>query len=229
MRNSFVFYGSWWEAIKNLPRDVQGDVLTAIIEYGLTGVTTGQLKPIAKAMLAMAKTQIDINNQRFENGKKGGRKKTSSNQTETNPKPSSNQTETNPKPNVNVNVNDNDNDYIPPYNIPPLRDDEEETPPLAPVTTGQIPLEEFRRRIAENPVTNPTNEELRRGLGLGGDSETLEKWLDEYIDAQTASGNTANYFAEYRRHFANWARIKKKNTPGNGTNEEPRPRYYKPL
>ena len=97
MRNSFVFYGSWWDAIKNLPRDVQGDVLTAIIEYGLTGETTEQLKPIAKAMLAMAKTQIDVNNTRFENGKKGGR-----------PKPSDNQTATKPKP----NVNDNDKETV---------------------------------------------------------------------------------------------------------------------
>ena len=62
MRSSFVFYGSWWEAIKNLPRDVQGDVLTAIIEYGLTGETTEQLKPIAKAMLVMVKPQIDADN-----------------------------------------------------------------------------------------------------------------------------------------------------------------------
>jgi len=108
MRNSFVFYGSWWEAIKNLPRDVQGDVLTAIIEYGLTGETTGQLKPIAKAMLAMAKSQIDINNQRFENGKKGGRP----NQVETKEKPKGNQTGTKVEPNVNDNVNDN--------NYPPI-------------------------------------------------------------------------------------------------------------
>ena len=108
MRNSFVFYGSWWEAIKNLPRDVQGDVLTAIVEYGLTGETTEQLKPIAKAMLAMAKVQIDINNQRFENGKKGGRKKTKYNQTETKTEPNKNQTETKTEPNKNDNVNDND-------------------------------------------------------------------------------------------------------------------------
>lgn len=132
----------------------------------------------------------------------------------------------------NGNKKRKEKDIYPPLYIPPLQDDDGKTPPPAPpapVTTGQIPLEEFRRRIAENPVTNPTNEELRRGLGLGGDTETLEKWLDEYIDAQTASGNTANYFVEYRRHFANWARIKKKNTPGNGTKEETRPRYYKPL
>lgn len=109
MRSSFVFYDSWWEAIKNLPRDVQGDVLTAIIEYGLSGETTGQLKPITKAMLAMVKPQIDANNQRYENGKKGGRPPKYKNQEETNQKPKSNQDKTNCKPNDNVNVNDNDN------------------------------------------------------------------------------------------------------------------------
>ena len=101
MRNSFVFYSSWWIAIRNLPRDVQGDVLTAIVEYGLSGETTEQLKPIAKAMLTMAKTQIDVNNQRFENGKKGGRGKPNPNQTETKPEPNQNQTETKPEPNQN--------------------------------------------------------------------------------------------------------------------------------
>ena len=117
MRSSFIFYGSWWEAIKNLPRDVQGDVLTAIIEYGLTGATTEQLKPIAKAMLVMAKAQIDVNNQRFDNGKKGGRPKNGPNQTETKQKPNANQTETKAEPNDNVNVNENENNY-PPSNPP---------------------------------------------------------------------------------------------------------------
>ena len=96
MRTSFVFYDSWWEAIQNLPRDVQGDVLTAIIEYGLTGETTGQLKPIAKAMLAMAKTQIDVNNQRFEKGKP------KANQTITKRKPKRNQKVTKPEPKSNL-------------------------------------------------------------------------------------------------------------------------------
>ena len=101
MRNSFAFYHSWWEAIKNLPRDVQGDVLTAIVEYGLTGATTEQLKPITKAMLTMVKTQIDIDNKRFENGKKGGRKKPTSNQTRTKPEPNPNQIQTKTQPSSN--------------------------------------------------------------------------------------------------------------------------------
>lgn len=58
-RNSFVFYASFWEAIKEVPRDVQGEVLTAIIEYGLYGETTEQLKPIARAMFLLMKHYID--------------------------------------------------------------------------------------------------------------------------------------------------------------------------
>ena len=105
MRDGFVFYASWLEAVKNLPRDIQGEVLTAIIEYGLYGETTDNLKPIAAAMLAMVKPQIDVNNRRYENGKKGGRPSKSETKTEPNKnqvitkqKPSNNQTETKAEP-----------------------------------------------------------------------------------------------------------------------------------
>ena len=99
MRKSFVFYASWWEAIKNLPREIQGEVLTVIIEYGLTGETTEPLKPITKALLALVKPQIDANNQKFNNGTKGGRPKEENNQTITKQKPNNNQNITKDKPN----------------------------------------------------------------------------------------------------------------------------------
>lgn len=120
-RESFVFYRSFYEGIKELPRDIQGEVLTAIMEYGLNGVTTENQKPITKAMFALIKPQLDANNQRFDNGKRGGRPKADCNQTETETKPNHNQTitklkpnhnqtETKSEPNVNDNVNVNDND-----------------------------------------------------------------------------------------------------------------------
>ena len=112
-RESFVFYASWLEAIKNLPREMQGEVLVAIVEYGITGEMPADLKPIAKALMAMVKPQIDANRVKYENGKKGGRKP-NENQTETKTKPNENQNETKeepnltkPEPNVNVYVNDN--------------------------------------------------------------------------------------------------------------------------
>ena len=40
MRESFVFYRSFYDAIKDLPRDVQGEIYTAIMEYSLYGKET---------------------------------------------------------------------------------------------------------------------------------------------------------------------------------------------
>ena len=111
-RESFVFYRSFYEGIKELPRDIQGEVLTAIMEYGLNGVTTENQKQITKAMFALIKPQLDANNQRFENGKKGGRPKANCNQTETETKPKQNQNKTKPEPNVNVNDNVNDISFL---------------------------------------------------------------------------------------------------------------------
>lgn len=70
-RKSFVFYASWLEAIENLPTDMQGDALLAIAKYGLRGEEVAGIRPIAKAMLTMVKTQIDANNARYEAGCKG--------------------------------------------------------------------------------------------------------------------------------------------------------------
>lgn len=100
MRDSFIFYRSFYEAFKELPRDVQGEVFTAICEYSLNGITTENLKPIARGMFTLIKPQLDANNQRYKNGAKGGRPKTEKKQTITKPKP-------NEHKNVNVNLNEN--------------------------------------------------------------------------------------------------------------------------
>lgn len=96
-----------------MPRDVQGEIYTAIMEYSLYGKETENLKPIAHSVFTLMKPQIDVNNKRFENGKKGGRPKSGNepdgNQEETKEKPSNNQSETKSKPNVNDNVNANVN------------------------------------------------------------------------------------------------------------------------
>nr|WP_302830086.1 DUF6291 domain-containing protein [uncultured Bacteroides sp.] len=113
MRDSFVFYRSFYDAIKDLPRDVQGEIYTAIMEYSLYGKETEGLKPIARSVFTLMKPQIDVNNKRFENGKKGGRPKSedkpNGNQEETKNKPSGNHQKTKGEPNVNDNVNDNEN------------------------------------------------------------------------------------------------------------------------
>ena len=114
MRESIVFYRSFYEAIKELSAEEFRNAVMAIMEYGLNDSeidTSG----VAKAILIMAKPQIDKNNKRYENGLRGGTKP-KQNQNETKLEPNSNQSgtkaepkRTNPEPNDNVNDNDNVN------------------------------------------------------------------------------------------------------------------------
>ncbi|MBD5200762.1 MAG: hypothetical protein HDS85_01760 [Bacteroidales bacterium] len=74
-RESFIFYRSFYEAIKCMPPDVQAEIYPALCEYALFGRLPKNLSDVAKGMFTLIKPNIDVNTTRFENGKKGGRKK----------------------------------------------------------------------------------------------------------------------------------------------------------
>lgn len=110
-RESFIFYVSFFEAIKELPNDSQLKVYQAITNFALKGIEPTNLNGIEKAVFILIKPQILANNTRYKNGCSGGefgylggrpKKKT-----KTPKKPLKNPKET---PNVNDNVNENVND-----------------------------------------------------------------------------------------------------------------------
>lgn len=155
-RDSFIFYRSWLEAILNLPRDLQGDVLLAITRYAILGDASADgLKPIARAMLAMAKPQIDANNRRYANGCNGGRRNQrptesesggNRKQTEVEPKlnrkitevePKANQRTTESEPNEYEYVYENENVYD--NDINPHSSDDE----LPPLPGAALPQDEI--------------------------------------------------------------------------------------
>lgn len=110
MRDSFIFYRSFADAIKELEPNDRSALVDILMSYALDDVEPDCTGPV-KGMFLLIKPQIDANNRRYENGKKGGRPK---NQDVTKHKPNINQTQTNLIPNVNdnVKVNDNDNDNV---------------------------------------------------------------------------------------------------------------------
>ena len=109
MRESFVFYRGFYEALKDVDPDTKAAAIDALCAYALDGIEP-KCSGAVSIFFKMARPQIDANNRRYENGKRGGRPK---NQTETKQEPNRNQTETTAEPNVNVNVNENVNDkYI---------------------------------------------------------------------------------------------------------------------
>ena len=111
--NSFVFYQSFSNAIKCLPKENQLYAYQYITEYALQWVLPDANEDsVAYAIFLMAKPQIDANIDRRKNGNKWGRpqkEKPMVSENTQNEKPLVIENEQNEKPNVNVNVNDNVN------------------------------------------------------------------------------------------------------------------------
>lgn len=138
MTDSFVFYRSFHEALKDLPLEEYGAIMFAINEYALNGVEP-ELSGAAKMAFTLIKPQIDANNYRKESGQKGaefGRRGGRPKKKTENPigvidgNPIGVFEET-PNVNLNENVNDNGNlnangneAALPPF--PPLSPNDEE-------------------------------------------------------------------------------------------------------
>ena len=106
-KESFVFYRSFYEALVGLDDKVKLEIFNSICELALNNKeieTTG----IATNIFTLIKPQINANNERYENGKKGAKfgKLGGRPKREKNP---SGVFDENPKETPNVNVNENDN------------------------------------------------------------------------------------------------------------------------
>lgn len=76
MRNSFIFYSSYYDAISELPEEEQGLIYKAIIDYAIAKKEPKDLTPACRMCFKLIKPTIDAALSRYdasvENGKKGG-------------------------------------------------------------------------------------------------------------------------------------------------------------
>jgi hypothetical protein len=108
MRDSFIIYRSFYEAICDLDTESQAQVFKAICEYSLNFEEI-ELTGIAKTIFKLIKPQLDANNKRYENGKQPKFKQQIS-KTEAKEKQNISKIEANKNVNNNDNVNDNVNE-----------------------------------------------------------------------------------------------------------------------
>tara|TARA_R100001463_G_scaffold70797_1_gene124454 strand:- start:1917 stop:2486 length:570 start_codon:yes stop_codon:yes gene_type:complete len=101
MRDSFIFYRSFFEATKTLTTEQAADLYYAICSYALDRKEL-ELAPVQKALFSLIKPQLDANHKRWENGCKKKQKVSK-------PQAKRKQKRSKPEANVNVNVNVNDN------------------------------------------------------------------------------------------------------------------------
>lgn len=111
MRDGFIFYESFRDAMRDLPAETQLVLYNAIADYALYDeVPDFGNDGIAKGFFALMRPQIDANNRRRDVGARGGRPAKSStqepneNQIETDEEPIDNQSITEAKPNDNLGI-----------------------------------------------------------------------------------------------------------------------------
>lgn len=101
-RDSFIFYRSFYEAIKEVPEDSQLQIYKAISIYALEQEEI-ELTGISKAIFSLVKPQLDANYKKYENGKQNKSK------TKAKDKQKESKAKTNVNDNDNVNENANEN------------------------------------------------------------------------------------------------------------------------
>lgn len=172
-----MFYRSFYEAIKRQPKKVQADIYNAVAEYALNGNEPQDDKSFS--IFYLIKPQIDANNQRYENGKNGGRPR-KENQTITKRKPNNNQSITKPKPNVNENVNANENEnangneYKEKAPKGPKRKQAFSSTTLDQIQEAEVCFKQAKRFIP------PSADEVRAYCKERGNSVDAERFVDFY-------------------------------------------------
>ena len=110
MKDSFVFYKSFYEAIHKVQdKSLKADIFEAICELALNENVIELDDTVGAIIMSLIKPQILANNERYENGKKGGAPKGNQNAKKQLKQPMVDFKNNSKQPNVNVNVNENEN------------------------------------------------------------------------------------------------------------------------
>ena len=95
-RDSMVLYRSFIEAAADLPADEFKECFLALARYAMDGKEPADASPTVKLFFTLTRPQIDANNRKYENGKRGGRPSKGKTEPKAeSKKPNRNQTETN--------------------------------------------------------------------------------------------------------------------------------------
>lgn len=195
MRDSVLFYRSFWEAIRELDPEGQAKLLKAILEYGLDGIEP-EINGVERALFCLMRPQIDANNRRYENGRGGGRPKAKSkdghevsetdpekNQTETKPEPNQNQAETKAKAKEKEKVKDKVKDKV------KVKEKEDTSAPgdKSPCAGKLLLNDGTEYAVSENDVE--TFQQLYPGIDVRQELRTIEAWcLANPKNRKTRSG-----------------------------------------
>lgn len=194
MRDSFIFYRSFYEAMKELPKENQAEAFAAICEFSLNGKEP-KLTGISKTVFILMRPNLEANNRRYENGAKPKRK-----QTRSKPEAKGKQDESKPEGNKDKDANeDKDN-----YKDNDLNDD------VHVMTLEQVQDYFLNDHIIQQMVCTENKFDL---------AELVQAMKEFWNTRSLMPEATEKPYNDTQRHFLNWCRQNKariKGLPKNG-------------
>lgn len=173
MRDSCIFYRSFYESINELPDTNKLEIYNAIFSYSLNFIEP-ELTGLSKSIFTLIKPQLDANIKRFNNGNIPKEKQTKS-KTEAKHKQKESKVEANN--NVNNNKNDNNNE----------NNNEKENNNIgdSPKTPLELKFMEFvnYRKATKKPIRNESMESFKKQLWTlsGQNEQTAIEILEQSI------------------------------------------------
>lgn len=202
-KDSFVFYRSFYEAIKNVPKKHQVAIYQAVFEYAFDH-KEATLSGVPDALWSLIKPQLDASEKRYENAKKGGEygkmggrpRKTGSEK-----KPLKGYEEKTLNDNDNHNVNDNHNHNLN-VNENQNGNGNDTLSPPNPLTGAE-----------SGSVTTPSLSDVQNYCIERGSSVDPEEFYDFYTSKGWLVGKTP--MKDWKAAFRGWERNHKAKEPEN--------------
>lgn len=232
IRDSFIFYKSFRDALQEVSEDVRLQIYDAIVDYSLGITDKIEFRGIAKIAWLLIKPQLDANIKRYKNGSKGGAPRGNQNARKTTEKqPKNNQrlnektTEKQPNKNVNENVNVNENE----------NDKEKSVCKKETIHTHTQPNiffnpENHEQQLIQSMQNAPMwQEDVCRCYKIT--QTQLQEHIEQFSAECRAKQTTHQNDRDIRSHFVDWLRYQlNKNQNGRKTTEtNPRADYQETL
>ena len=171
MRDSCIFYRSFYESINELPDNNKLEIYNAIFSYSLNFIEP-ELTGLSKSIFTLIKPQLDANIKRFNNGNAPKDKQVKS---KTEAKPKQNKSKSEANNNVNDNVNNNVNNNKKENNN--IGDS-----PKTPLELKFIEFVNYRKAL-KKPIRNESMESFKKQLWTlsGQNEQTAIEILEQSI------------------------------------------------
>ena len=234
IRDSFIFYKSFRDALQEVSEDVRLQIYDAIVDYSLGITDKIEFRGIAKIAWLLIKPQLDANIKRYINGCKGGapkgnqnaRKKPLKNEQKlSKEQPTVNLKTTKKQPNKNVNVNENEKENEKEKSVCKKEEIHTHTQPdifLKP--------DNHEQQLIQSMQNAPMwQEDVCRCYKIT--QTQLQEHIEQFSAECKAKQTTHQNDRDIRSHFVNWLRYQlNKNQNGRKTTEtNPRADYQETL